>query len=247
MRRCKTDGFRHCAVAVFVLCGVRRYHFSPSAPLSEEVVMNRRTILVSTGIAAVGIFGLGAYMYVPTVDKNAADETFLVRSHAPVLGPVDAPVTIVEFFDPACEACRAFHPYVKDIMSNFEGKVRVVLRYANFHPQSEGAIRILEAARMQGKFEVVLERLLETQPLWAPHGRAADSVWSVIAGTGLDITRAKKDALLPEVTRVLDQDASDVKAAGVKGTPTFFVNGKSLQEFGPQQLYELVRSEVEDN
>ena len=126
-------------------------------------------------------------------------------------------------------------------MSNFEGKVRVVLRYANFHPQSEGAIRILEAARMQGKFEVVLERLLETQPLWAPH------VWSVIAGTGLDITRAKKDALLPEVTRVLDQDASDVKAAGVKGTPTFFVNGKSLQEFGPQQLYELVRSEVEDN
>ena len=101
--------------------------------------MNRRTILVSSGIAAVGIFGLGAYMYVPSVEKNAirnaADETFLVRSHAPVLGPVDAPVTIVEFFDPACEACRAFHPYVKDIMSNFEGKVRVIEQADEYIPR----------------------------------------------------------------------------------------------------------------
>ncbi|MFS8328883.1 thioredoxin domain-containing protein, partial [Vreelandella titanicae] len=33
-----------------------------------------------------------------------------MRSHSPILGREDAPVTIVEFFDPACEACRAFYP-----------------------------------------------------------------------------------------------------------------------------------------
>ena len=37
----------------------------------------------------------------------------LVRTHSPVVGPVEAPVTIVEFFDPACPGCRAYYPYVK--------------------------------------------------------------------------------------------------------------------------------------
>lgn len=210
--------------------------------------MNRRAFIIAVGVAAVGAFGLGAYLYAPQANRvatgNAGSETMFVRSHAPILGPADAPVTIVEFFDPACEACRAFHPYVKKILANFQGKVRVVLRYANFHPQSEEAIRILEAARLQGKFEVVLEKLLETQPSWAPHGRTAGSAWRFVEDTGLDIERAKEDAQLPEVTRVLDQDAADVKAAGVRGTPTFFVNEKPLEEFGPRQLFDLVRSEV---
>ena len=56
--------------------------------------------------------------------------------------------TIVEFFDPACEACRAFHPIVKDIMAEHGDAVRVVIRYTPFHgAASEEAIRVLEAAR----------------------------------------------------------------------------------------------------
>ena len=51
--------------------------------------------------------------------------------------------------------------------------------------------------------------------------------------------------LAPSITAVLNQDLADVQAAGVTRTPTFFVNGKVLSEFGAQQLYNLVRSEVE--
>ena len=213
--------------------------------------MNRRTMLLAIGAAAIGVFGIGTYLYKPSMDSisggDAASGTVYVRAHSPVLGAVDAPVTIVEFFDPACEACRAFHPYVKQIMAKYKGKVRVVLRYTDFHPQSEEAIRILEAARLQGKFKEVLERLLEVQPQWAPHGRTGVSAWTLLEGTGLDIDRAKEDAQLPEVTAVLNQDTADVKAAGVRGTPTFFVNEKPLTQFGPKQLLELVRSEVEGN
>lgn len=49
----------------------------------------------------------------------------------------------------------------------------------------------------------------------------------------------------PEITAVLEQDMADLKAAGVKATPTFFVNDKPLPSFGAQQLYDLVRSEVQ--
>jgi thiol-disulfide isomerase/thioredoxin len=161
--------------------------------------MNRRTLIIVTAVVAVGLFAIGGLLYSPTskevaVTKPVSNEAPLVRPHSPVFGAKDAPVTIVEFFDPACEACRAFHPVVKKILSEFQGKVRVVLRYTAFHPPSEEAIRILEAARLQGKFEVVLERLLETQPRWAPHGRPADSAWSLLDGTGLDVERARRDA-----------------------------------------------------
>ena len=212
--------------------------------------MNRRHFVAQIGIAVLCLFGFGVYLYQPLVEnmrkvapvENAAQ---LVRDHSPVFGPNDAPVTIVEFFDPACEACRAFHPIVKDIMATYPDEVRLVLRYAAFHPPSEQAIRLLEAARLQEKLEPVLERLFETQPRWAPHGRAPDNIWSLLDGTGLDVARAQRESRMPHIVGVINQDAADIKSFDVKGTPTFFVNGKPLESFGQEQLRDLVRSEVE--
>ncbi len=70
------------------------------------------------------------------------------------------------------------------------------------------------------------------------------SAWTLLDGTGLDIERAKRDAAAPEIAGVLKQDGADIAAVGVRGTPTFFVNGKPLQKFGAQQLYDLVKEEV---
>ena len=214
--------------------------------------MNRKSVIVMTIVAALGMFAVGAFLYSPTPEKTAtatampaSNEVPLIRPHSPVIGSSDAPVTIVEFFDPACESCRAFHPIVKEILSKFQGKVRVVFRYAALHPQSEEAIRVLETARIQDKFEAVLERLLETQPKWAPHGRPGEPVWSLLEGTGMDIERARRDANLPAIGAILNQDMADVIAVGIRGTPTFFVNGKQLKDFGAQQLHDLVKSEVE--
>ena len=212
--------------------------------------MNRRTFIIGTAAAAFGLFVAGGYLYSPstnttTTASSTSDGIALTRSHSPIIGPPDASVTIVEFFDPACEACSAFHPIVKRILSLFDGKVRVVLRYAAFHRPSEEAIRILEAARIQGKFEPVLERLYQTQPRWAPHGRPAENLWNVLQGIDLDVERARRDAQLPGIVAILNQEAADIKAVGVQRTPTFFVNGKPLTDFGPQQLFDLVKSEVE--
>lgn len=212
--------------------------------------MNRRSFIVQIGIAIVGIFFFGMYLYQPLNKERVdvapvANAVDLVRDHSPIFGPKDAPVTIVEFFDPACESCRAFHPIVKDILATYPDEVRVVLRYAAFHPPSEQAIRLLEAARLQGKFEPVLERLLETQPRWAPHGRTPDSIWNLLDGTALDVSRAQRESRMPHIVGVLNQDAADIKSFGVKGTPTFFVNGKPLPSFGEDQLRDLVKSEVE--
>lgn len=212
--------------------------------------MNRRFLVIGAGVAALGVFAVAAWRYEPP--KSAAELAWesanalpLLRDHAPIMGPAVAPVTIVEFFDPSCETCRAFHPVLKEIISDFPGKVRVVMRYAALHDGSDEAVRILETARLQDKFEPVLEILLGAQPLWAKHGAPdLETAWTLAGDAGLDVARARRDRTDPRIDAVLAQDAADVKTVGVSKTPTFFVNGRPLLEFGRQQLYDLVASEV---
>ena len=213
--------------------------------------MNRRqTIVISAAAAAAAIFGASAFYY----DRNGRDtqvgvgsdgSDVFVRPHSPVIGRADAPVTIVEFFDPSCEACRAFYPIVKNILVQYPQDVRLVLRYAAFHEGSDQAVGILEAARKQDLYEPVLEALLAAQPEWALHGSPnLDRAWQAAASAGLDVERARSDLSSAEIAAVLDQDTKDVKTLGVEQTPTFFVNGKSMESFGPQQLLNLVESEM---
>ena len=215
--------------------------------------MNRQWIIIGTAVAAIAVFVVGALFVAGSPDSSSrapsqfVEQSELIRSHSPVIGPAGASVTIVEFFDPSCEACRAFHPIVKQILAKFPDEVRLVLRYAPFHEGSDEAVRILEASRAQNKFETVLDALFEKQGEWALHGSPPDldRAWAIAGEAGLNVEAAKIAAKLPEVDAVLKQDFTDLTALVVQQTPTFFVNGKSLPEFGPEQLLALVQAEVD--
>ena len=215
--------------------------------------MTRKILILSTIAAAVALFAIGASFALRPEASVAAtsvpveQQDRLVRPYSPILGREDAPVTIVEFLDPACEACRAFYPVVEEILADNPDEVRVVLRYTPFHGEaSEVAIKVLEAARLQGVFVPVLEALFEEQRNWATHGAPAADLIMEIAGTaGLDVAAAADQIRSPDIVGVLNQDRADVEAVGVKGTPTFFVNGKALEDFGAEQLRALVRAEIE--
>lgn len=174
-----------------------------------------------------------------------SEQTRLVRMHSPVLGPQGAPVTIVEFFDPACETCRAFYPIVKSLMAKYPDDVRLVIRYAPFHQGSDQVVKLLEAAKRQGKYQQVLEAVLQAQPTWADHSRPnPDLTFEIAKAAGLDIDRAREDMARPEIHALLTQDVEDLNALKVTRTPTFLVNGRSLPSFGPDQLAALVAQEV---
>lgn len=214
--------------------------------------MNRRGLILS--VLALGAAGFGGATWFairpgPVAEAEPVAPELaeaMIRPYSPILGPADAPVTIVEFFDPACEACRAFHPIVKDIMAEHGQAVRVVIRYTPFHgAASEEAIRVLEAARMQDVYVPVLEAVLREQPRWASHGAPAPGLILQIAATaGLDAEAARTQMLAPGVVAILNQDRADVEAVGIRQTPTFFVNGKPLDPFGEAELRRLVAAEV---
>jgi protein-disulfide isomerase len=179
-------------------------------------------------------------------ELTAEQRARLVRPHSPVLGSPDAPVTLVEFLDPACEGCRAFAPVVKQIMFMHPEDVRVVVRFAAFHQGSDEAIRLLEAARQQGKFDEMLSALFDRQDEWASHHAPdIDAAWKIAADTGLDIPRARRDARSAAADELLRIDEEDINALQVARTPTFFVNGRQPATFGPQQVMDLVAAEVD--
>ena len=169
----------------------------------------------------------------------------LERPHSPVLGAAKGRVTVVEVLDPACEACRAFAPVVEQLLFLYPEDVRVVVRFADFHPPSEEVIRLLEASRQQGKFHKVLEVLFERQSEWASHsGFDPARAWTIAGELGVDIARARKAAHTDSVNKMLTLERDDLVALKVERTPTFFVNGKLLVDFGPQQLFALVKEEA---
>lgn len=211
--------------------------------------MTRRSTVLLVVALSIAAFALGVAFYKsgePLQSSIPSESTQFIRPHSPVIGKPDAKVTIVEFFDPSCESCRAFYPYVKQILGKFPEDVRLVMRYMPLHKGSDEAVRILEAARLQNLFEPVLEALLRAQPSWARHDAPDLSVaWDAAGQAGLDVAKAQRDKPRAEVFEILSQDMKDATALNVRGTPTFFVNGKSLPEFHPNELHKLVLSEVE--
>lgn len=172
----------------------------------------------------------------------------LVRDHSQSLGPADAKVVIVEFLDPACEACRDFAPHVKNLLALHTGKIRLVLRYAPFHQGSDTMVKILEAARKQGQYWETLQVMFDTQPHWASHHHPQpDKIWKFLSFAGLNIEKIRSDMNDPSILEILRQDIADVQTLGVRKTPSFFVNGKPLASFGLSQLKSLVAEEIAAN
>ena len=212
--------------------------------------MKKQTLLIVTSLTLILIFILGANAYKKhqsdkTLLKVSENSSLLVREHSITLGNKDAKVHIVEFFDPACETCAQFHPLVKKIMKENEGKIKLTLRYATFHEGSEHIVKILEAARKQDKFWETLELAFLSQSYWAVHHKADPNIlWKFLPKVDLDMDKMFQDVSDPNIDKMIAQDMADAEVLGAKKTPSFFVNGKLLQKFGYEELKALIHSEM---
>ena len=213
--------------------------------------MNRKILVLVAAAVMVGGFII-AMLALQSRDSSSAQSAAklnasnLVREHSPTTGNGDARVTIVEFFDPACGTCRAFHPIVKGILRDNPGQVNLVVRYLPLHAGSTDVVKILEAARLQGKFWEALETAYATQGTWAINHQAYPELfWRSISSVGLDPEQVSRDMQSPAISQNIQRDTEDGRVLGVDKTPGFFVNGKPLVEFGQMQLLQLVNEALE--
>lgn len=169
-----------------------------------------------------------------------------VRDHSYRVGPSGAKVILIEFMDPECESCRAMHSEVKNIIKSFAPNLQLVIRYAPFHRNSKNAIRILEAARYQNKYEEVLDLLFHYQPIWGDHHNPKpELIWNYLPNiVGLNVDQLRIDMNSPGIEDIINQDIADGKKLNVQATPTFYVNGRPLLRFGASYLRELIEEEL---
>ena len=215
--------------------------------------MKKNTIVIASAILFIVLFIVAASIYNSQKDKelsssSLANMEYMQRDYSPKMGPPNAKVTIVEFFDPACGTCSAFYPLVKKLMRAHPGKVNLVFRYLPLHTNSDVIVSIFEAARLQGRFRQTLERAYKTRDLWIEHHTSIpEKFWAQLDGMGLDMDKLYIDMQSAEIAKRIKQDLLDAKQLKVNKTPGFFVNGKPLVHFGYEQLKQLVESEVVAN
>lgn len=213
--------------------------------------MKNKIILFSVSLLGL-VIGYAGFKFfydsnqIKEIEKQSTQNAeIFVRDHSPVYGNPSAKVTLVEFLDPECESCRRFYPDVKELLKEYDGKVKLVVRYAPFHHNSKIAIKALEAARIQGKYWEALEMLFYYQPEWGSHhDPRPEKIFEYLPKLGLDMDKLRKDMELPKMMDIIMQDMADLRTLNVRGTPTFFVNGKPLQQFGMEFLRQLVAREV---
>lgn len=215
--------------------------------------MKKNITVIATAIVFVVLFIVAASLYNSQKDKELSSSSlanieYMQRDYSPKIGPLDAKVTIVEFFDPACGTCSTFYPLVKQLMNAHPGKVNLVLRYLPLHNNSDVIVSIFEAARLQSRFWETLELAYKTRDSWIEHHTAIpEKFWSQLGGLGLDMEKLYVDLQSAEIAKRIKQDLLDAKQLKVSKTPGFFVNGKPLVHFGYEQLKQLVESEVAAN
>jgi protein-disulfide isomerase len=212
---------------------------------------NQKLIVIISSFILVLSFFLGSYFY---KIKQKKKDNFMsgqyaevfVRKHSPSKGPDNAKVYLVEFLDPECESCRAFHPVVKKVLSQYSKDVKLIIRYTPFHKNSKFAISILEAAKKQNKFWKTLDVIFKSQPSWGNHHNPKpELIWKFLSNVqGLDIEKVRKDIKDPSIKDVIEQDIQDGKRLKVRQTPTFFINGKRLKRLGYEYLKAVIEHEL---
>ncbi|HEX7310831.1 MAG TPA: Na+/H+ antiporter NhaA [Gaiellaceae bacterium] len=144
------------------------------------------------------------------------------RDH--IRGPVDAPVTVVEYGDFQCPYCGMAEPIVRELLSGFATDVRYVWRHlplTDVHANAQLAAEAAEAAADHGAFWEMHDLLLAHQDALEP----GDLV-GYAEQLGLDVARFENTFRQHETTVRVAEDVDSADLSGVSGTPTFFINGR---------------------
>jgi protein-disulfide isomerase len=168
---------------------------------------------------------------------------FEVEPVGPVRGPDDAPVTIVTFSDFNCPFCQRVNPTLEALRARYPDQVRIVFRHFpldRIHPRARPIAEAAVCAQEQGLFWEFHDAVFaDGSPL------ADDAIRATAEASGLDLEAFDACLSAGRAQAVVARDLQAGEAAGVTGTPAFFVNGIRLSGAQPLDAFvQVVEQEL---
>ena len=168
----------------------------------------------------------------PDLIVDLADPVDPERDH--IRGPLDAPVTVLEYGDFECPFCGQAEPVLRELLREY-GDVAYVWRHLplnDVHPNAQRAAEAAEAAAEQGAFWEMHDLLLDHQD-----ALGFRDLLGYAAELGLDVDRFEEDLRTRTGAGRIAQDVDSADLSAVSGTPTFFVN--ALRHYGAYDIATL--------
>lgn len=213
--------------------------------------MKNIPLLVGTIIASVLLVVAISVGFSSKTEEELATETvnpeIVAGDRRHTKGASESAVTIVEFSDFQCPACKAVEPLVAELMTTYGDRVELVYRHMpldSIHPNARLAAQAAETAAQHDKFWEMHQRLFEKQTEWSEITDREELITTFAEyAEGMAISREEflESIESKEVKDAVQGDVTTAVASGLQGTPTFFVNGTKT---AAQQLERTVQSQL---
>jgi len=163
-----------------------------------------------------------------------------VAATGPTKGPASAPVEVIEFSDFQCPFCQRAHPTLKQVMSTYGDRIRLVYRHFPLqgHPAARPAAEASACAAEQNQFWPYHDRLFDN-----PSKLSTPDLKQHAAELRLDTARFNACVDSRKYKDLVDADLKEGEALGVNGTPAFFINGRLLSGAQPFDAFKRVIDE----
>ena len=227
---------------------------NPSEPLTEPIIKKNLkktryvhipSVALGAGIA-ISCLVLGIFLAnfidmedsqllaeIPTItniekQQNARGPDVLTKNGSPILGSVDAPITLVEFGDYQCSFCKRHFDQTHDlIMKNYveTNKVKIVFKDLIVTPGKDSmyAAHATHCAKDQGMFWKYHDMLYNNWEGESTGWVTTDNLNKFAKNIGLDINKFSKCMSEDKWMELINASKDDANALGITGTPSFFL------------------------
>lgn len=224
--------------------------------------MTRNAWIIFIGLCVVLFGGLLFFTKKDTVDVSKIDNASILAGTPDsgnigdhVFGNKNAKTVLIEYGDYQCPGCGSMHPIVKKLTEKYSKDILFVFRnfpLTQIHPNARFAAAAAEAAGKEGKFWEMHNIIYENQKDWSDSQLDQRAKKFEMYATAIGIKQSNFTNTLQandkDINKKIDFDAARGRKANVDATPTFFLNGKKLEQTdidNEQKLEDLLKKSIQ--
>ncbi len=199
-------------------------------------------------LVIIGLF-FGGYRFlqwINTPQPEATQTEIEVIGDEWIKGNPEASITLVEYSDFQCPACKNYAPLVKRLSEELPDDLRIVYRQyplTSIHKNAFASAKASEAAGKQGKFWEMHDLLFENQDSWSADSSPEDKFEGYASEIGLEIEQFKADYDSDEAKDAVNEDIATANRLGLSSTPSFTLNDRKIES---PKSYDAFKGLIED-